>query len=614
MRVFLTVSATLLAGPAESIGIAAEEIDEGSWYARVRALEGEVRITNPRGDEAIEASPNTPLEAGDRVETGADGRLEIQFRDGSLVWGDRDTRFDLRSLGSPDSDPPGVARLRFWEGALFLQVPSVADPGSRFQIDTPVVSVNLPAEAEVRVESGLAGDFRISAYAGEAEVAGERTSVRVPAGYRVVTDATGEPLPPEPFNTARLDAFGEWVVERQEIFLAEAPGEPGAVPPAEELPPEIAPYLGEMNHYGGWQQVPVYGWVWRPYSLAVDWRPYTLGYWGYYPTGWVWVSYEPWGWYPYHYGRWHWVVGTGWCWIPGRVWSGAWVSWAISFSYIGWCPLNYYNEAAFVGLHFSTYDARGWRFVPYSRFHSRAWHRHAVPPSEVQARERVLRSLGHPGFRPRDLTSPGLGVRLTREAKVAGTILPGAASPSRMRAFRSTDPRETPAGVGRRLPHRQRFTPAPGVSSRRGELPDRTPDRPAAALASPSPRRAPVGARVPSTPAAGRGATSAPSAAAPSVRPGPARPRMPAILDRIRRPRPAPVHPSGPGASSAAGTEKPRPGASSPPGRKAPDSRVQGRSSGPAPRHPATPGRGAPAGSGSGGKKESKPGGKSGKN
>src|SRR5262245_25252171 len=78
---------------------------------------------------------------------------------------------------------------------------------------------------------------------------------------------------------------------------------------------------------GRWISHDRLGWVWTPYSVPANWRPYTVGHWIYSDYGWTWVSDEKWGWATCHYGRWLFDANFGWVWVPGTEWGPAWVSW-----------------------------------------------------------------------------------------------------------------------------------------------------------------------------------------------------------------------------------------------------------------------------------------------
>ena len=107
------------------------------------------------------------------------------------------------------------------------------------------------------------------------------------------------------------------------------------------LSEDVAPFYDTLAPYGGWYDVPGYGWAWQPSVVIVNpgWRPYCdNGYWLWSDYGWYWNSYYSWGWAPFHYGRWF-AYGSSWYWCPDRVWGSAWVSWRNSATHCGWAPL-----------------------------------------------------------------------------------------------------------------------------------------------------------------------------------------------------------------------------------------------------------------------------------
>jgi len=98
-------------------------------------------------------------------------------------------------------------------------------------------------------------------------------------------------------------------------------------------------FYDRLGTDGRWISHDRLGWVWTPYNVPTDWRPYTVGHWLYSDYGWTWVSDEKWGWATYHYGRWYFDANFGWVWAPGTMWGPAWVSWRYGEGYIGWAPL-----------------------------------------------------------------------------------------------------------------------------------------------------------------------------------------------------------------------------------------------------------------------------------
>jgi len=106
------------------------------------------------------------------------------------------------------------------------------------------------------------------------------------------------------------------------------------------LPPEYRIFYDALSGYGDWVLIEPYGYLFRPRTTFMDWRPYQNGFWA--PTdsyGWVWISDEPFGWATYHYGRWGFDEFQGWVWQPGTVWAPAWVDWRANDQYVGWAPM-----------------------------------------------------------------------------------------------------------------------------------------------------------------------------------------------------------------------------------------------------------------------------------
>jgi hypothetical protein len=130
----------------------------------------------------------------------------------------------------------------------------------------------------------------------------------------------------------------------------------------------VSYFYDNLAPYGEWFQDASYGWVWTPYDVSADWRPYSDGHWQYTDYGWSWASNEAWGWAPYHYGRWLFDDSYGWVWVPGTEWAPAWVAWRQSGGWIGWAPLPptaRWDRSR--GLDFNDPDAipsYEWCFVP----------------------------------------------------------------------------------------------------------------------------------------------------------------------------------------------------------------------------------------------------------
>jgi len=137
----------------------------------------------------------------------------------------------------------------------------------------------------------------------------------------------------------------------------------------------VGAFYDALTPYGNWVYTDTCGWVWYPYDVPVDWRPYTNGHWEDSDAGWTFVSNDPYGWAVYHYGRWYFDDTYGWVWCPGLTWAPSWVAWRRGDDYIGWAPIRpsvpWDNDNGFVttGIDFDTaFPAFSWCFVPFDDF------------------------------------------------------------------------------------------------------------------------------------------------------------------------------------------------------------------------------------------------------
>lgn len=141
-------------------------------------------------------------------------------------------------------------------------------------------------------------------------------------------------------------------------------------------------FYNNLQPHGEWIQIDYDVYVWKPYRVARNWSPYSVGHWEYTSYGWYWESYEPFGWATYHYGRWYYDDYYDWVWVPGYEWGPSWVEWRYSNNYIGWSPLPPYAEFRInVGIHFSISYRTSyhyWNFVNYNHFCQPRVHNHFV--------------------------------------------------------------------------------------------------------------------------------------------------------------------------------------------------------------------------------------------
>ena len=375
-------------------------------FGRVRYIEGGARVL--RTDGAEDLGFNAPVYKGDRVETAGDGqRVELQLPDGSLVRLDIRSSVELYDFAAP-GDGDGATVLGLSAGSLAADVPN-PNGGQNFRIDTPAASVYPTERAAFRVDIEDNDAVRVSVEHGAVEVAGQDGTVVVRAGERTRVRAGEQPRRPWDYNVMIRDGFDGWVARRDDVYaLREQPGKEYG-----SLPAEVRPYYGELSRYGHWVYTDEFGWTWKPDNVSGDWRPYYEGEWDYGPGGPVWVGSEPWGWAVYRYGRWNFRVGLGWLWIPGAVFGPAHVYWYYGPSYVGWCPLDFWNYPVYVGLGWGWgdpwFDGYPWGFVRYHDFWGRGMHGRYIPRNAVIPRDLRGGYVGRSGLPLRNATRIGEG-------------------------------------------------------------------------------------------------------------------------------------------------------------------------------------------------------------
>ncbi len=385
-----TAALTLVFGLCGSAFAQSEDPDgygdgyQSGAYGRIRSADAGATIARADGerDEGDRASVNAPLFPGDAVRTDGRQRVEVQLAGGTIVRIDRAGDVTFQSLPNPSGKYEDNTVIVLNEGAI--RVASRLGDKEEFRIDTRSASVYLLGKGEFRIETDDRGGTRVSSLRGVAEVVSNDASVLVRGGTQTSTSVGSVPGDPRPYSTFASDGFDRWCESREDAYRDHDTYDAGD-DERRSVPDEVRPYYGELSAHGRWVVDSNYGTVWYPTGVASGWRPYSDGYWSYGPSGYFWVSYEPWGWAPYHYGNWQWVGLRGWCWVPGRVFAGAWVSWSWGPLYVGWAPLDFWGRPAWMGGPYrgGYYDPGCWTFLSHTNLHVTNVHRYAVPIGTV---------------------------------------------------------------------------------------------------------------------------------------------------------------------------------------------------------------------------------------
>lgn len=352
--------------PAQTPELGAQALPfEGNDAAPAHVAHVEGTVSLEREGRPEHSPLNMPLLSGDRLRTGADGRVEVQFADGSTL------HLDTRSTIDVQSDD----LVRLTDGRLRLSIQGPAR-GVTYRIDSPAGSARITQPGEYRValltpaapKAGGSSEIQleVAVVRGAAQIFTDEGSTPVRAGERAYASAGLAPSYAYVYNSATWDAFDRWSESRRDVRLGVS---------SQYLPADMQSYAPVLDQAGDWRHSESDGYAWYP-RVTSDWRPYYYGRWASYPRyGWTWIGAERFAWPTHHYGRWGFSAGV-WFWKPSSRWAPAYVSWGSAPGYVSWCPIGFDNRPVIaldlyrVGPSYYS-PWRAWTAVPYSHFGGR---------------------------------------------------------------------------------------------------------------------------------------------------------------------------------------------------------------------------------------------------
>lgn len=143
---------TLLLAALLALPAAAED-----WNARITEVSGTVLIYSQGSEEGLPAEAQTPLEDGDRVETGDDGRAELALEADSVVELGAGTSFTVGSTQKADS------WFSLDVGSLVAKLKSFQSRRAALRVRTPT-AVAAVRGTEFGVEVGDDGETSVGVY------------------------------------------------------------------------------------------------------------------------------------------------------------------------------------------------------------------------------------------------------------------------------------------------------------------------------------------------------------------------------------------------------------------------------------------------------------------
>jgi len=285
--------------------------DSQARVVRLSEVQGDVQVDRNTGQGLEKAFLNLPITQGVKLQTGKDGRAEVEFEDGSTLRVTPETVITFPQLSLRDSGVK-VSTVHLQEGSAYVNFAGAKD--DEFTLTFAHEKLSLTHSAHLRLEMGDA-DATLAVFNGEVQVQGDAGTVAVSKNHTAQFDLTDDDHY-ELAKSVEPDPFDAWDKEQNQYHQQYASNSYSSYSP-------YAYGTNDLNYYGSFSNVPGYGTVWQPYFAGAGGDPFMNGAWALTPGfGYGWVSGYPWGWTPYHYGSWVYLPTGGWGWQPGGTWTG----------------------------------------------------------------------------------------------------------------------------------------------------------------------------------------------------------------------------------------------------------------------------------------------------
>ena len=268
---------------------------------RLSDVQGSVQINKNTGLGFESAFLNLPVMQGAQLRTRSNGRVEIEFEDGSTMRLGPSTAVEFSTLSLSDSGQR-VSVVNLTEGLAYVNWQGKDE----FTLNFSREKVALDHAAHFRVDASP-DLVKLAVFKGDVDVDGPSGKVTVAKKKMAEFDVTNQ----DQFTLAKaidgapLDSWDKESIQYHEQY-------------ARNNSPVNGYGASDLGYYGNYTTVPGYGMMWQPFFTGVGWDPFMDGAWSWYPGyGSMFVSAYPWGWLPYRYGNWMFLPGFGWMWQPG---------------------------------------------------------------------------------------------------------------------------------------------------------------------------------------------------------------------------------------------------------------------------------------------------------
>ncbi|PYS99655.1 MAG: hypothetical protein DMF63_11280 [Acidobacteria bacterium] len=257
--VCLALFATAAVGIAQNDTISAAAGDRFMISAKaggVNFVEGDVRVAKVAGTNGQLLSRD-PLEVGDRLTTGADGKVEILLNPGSFVRLGGNSKFEFKTTSLDD------LQLKIDSGSAILEVYAADD--FKVTVSTPTAVYSLVQSGVFRIDvSG--GESRLRVWKGLASV-GQDNFVKP---GRAASSSGKDRISLAKFDRDEKDALDIWSKARSKELTRQT----ASLRPRDVRTSLMRGFLG-----GRWNFLGSFGlWIFNPYSNGYSFMPFGYGW------------------------------------------------------------------------------------------------------------------------------------------------------------------------------------------------------------------------------------------------------------------------------------------------------------------------------------------------
>ncbi len=286
--------------------------DSQARIVRLSQVDGDVQIDRNAGHGYEKAFLNSPITQGVKLQSGSDGRAEIEFEDGSTLRLTPGAVVEFSELAMRDSGAR-ASSLNLQAGTAYVNFKG-DKPAQEFLLNFGNQKLILSKPAHLRVEM-KANDATVAVFKGDVDVESASGRAEVEKKHSATFDLAGT-NPYTLTSSLESDPYDDWDKQLDKYHQQYNVSSSNSYSP-------YAYGVSDLNYYGSFYDLPGYGMMWQPYLVGAGWDPFMAGAWMWYPgAGYTWVSSYPWGWTPYRYGSWTYLPSYGWFWKPGSTWAG----------------------------------------------------------------------------------------------------------------------------------------------------------------------------------------------------------------------------------------------------------------------------------------------------